>query len=719
MKTTMQVFIMTLASISLLTTHVPAEAADVRILDARSDGQLLLNEEASAPDTGALGWQSIYSAYSCVCHHSYAEASRWLMNALRQGGGSQVLKARTDLVYLSNGLNSIAAKRHEAAVLESSCDAQILQALMQNIVDSADVAIDTLKMVALNNPKYPSLQYLKIKIRSMEFEKLDKPWLAPLDVAQLGGRLNHLSKWKMTKFPLKVYIPTDAAASKIAGYRVGDGQLLHAAFETWERQSGGKMRFVYEPVKSRADITCVWASDQKELQLSDAIGLCSRWSDANNNLLSAQIKILTFTNSEFRYVPSGFDMQFRNKSIEEVCIHEIGHSLGLNHSASENDVMCPRAHWQPITNPTTRDVAALKSLYQTNLFEYISDALDAIGSGQYKVAAASLDKAILANPKDKQGRNIICTCLSNAATEAMHKDDYSAAIQLLQKASAFASGGDYAPTRERVLKSLHYAYLQSGRTKEAVALEKQNTELQPDGQEGASFLDHYGLKRDSIPYYETALTKSPDDLAIRAKFCFLLVMLARDETSKNNFDEAIALSTRAKSLLRKGMPFETINKVMNALRDTYLAEEHYEEADQTMSEVNALRTSFADEKKATAEDHIARFIVTAKKKHPEEWSSPVAEKLQFEKVRLAYTQYVEDLRSCAASMNVKDEQSWGVMFIVRHKQYDRTNTDAPLVKLFNLRNRLVALADEGAVIELETLLSFKDESQKSDSIQQQ
>lgn len=35
-------------------------------------GDVGLEEVASTPDSEAHGWQSLYSAYACVCHHSYA-----------------------------------------------------------------------------------------------------------------------------------------------------------------------------------------------------------------------------------------------------------------------------------------------------------------------------------------------------------------------------------------------------------------------------------------------------------------------------------------------------------------------------------------------------------------------------------------------------------------------------------------------------------------------
>jgi len=332
------------------------------------------------------------------------------------------MNASVNSAYLSKGLSKVAATRHEAAVPETSCDLEILQAYMQDIVHSGD-ALDTLKRVVLNNPKYPSLQDLKNKIRAMEFERSDNPWLNPPDVVQTGGKNNYSSRWRMDKFPLKVYIPTDALASKLAGYRAGDGQLLRTALETWHKLSKGEIRFVYEPVQARADITCAWVSEQKDLSITDAIGVCSRTADYKNYLLHAEIKVLTFTARG--YAPSSFNDQFRKNSLEEVSLHEIGHSLGLNHSSSENDVMCAHAHWQAIIMPTSRDIAALNSLYLSNLQEYIRAALDAVESGQYKAALVPLDKAIMANRKDSQTRDTICICLNNAATQAMHKADYA------------------------------------------------------------------------------------------------------------------------------------------------------------------------------------------------------------------------------------------------------------------------------------------------------
>jgi tetratricopeptide (TPR) repeat protein len=265
-----------------------------------------------------------------------------------------------------------------------------------------------------------------------------------------------------------------------------------------------------------------------------------------------------------------------------------------------------------------------------------------------------------------------------------------------------------------VLKNLHYAYLQAGRSKEAEELEKQNASLPSESKDSASFLDQYGMKRESIPHYEEALAKSPDDLAIGGKFCFLLVMLAKDELNKNNDDEAIALLTRAKGLLRAGMPESIITKVVTTLHQAYEDEQRYDEADQVGKDLVAIMPRPAV-KNRTPEDDIAYLVSTAKKKHPEEWSGTKAEKSQCAKIELAYGQYVEALRQCAATMNAKDEPTWAMVFVVRHKQYDRRGAQDSLGTMFDLRHRLIDLTDEGSVIEIEARLPLKTVEPKATS----
>ncbi len=190
-RTTFRLSAVWIASVLLLVAPLATLRADSQqVKDIRENP--LLEEVTPTQEAETQGWQSIYQAYGSVYHHSYALASRWLMYALKEGAGDQLLKSRYDISYLAKGLTRVAAERHEVAVPESSCDAQVLQGLMQEIVGGGVFinaeAVDTLKRVALNNPTYLSLRYLQAKIRAMEFEMSGDPWLTPPDVAQTGGK---------------------------------------------------------------------------------------------------------------------------------------------------------------------------------------------------------------------------------------------------------------------------------------------------------------------------------------------------------------------------------------------------------------------------------------------------------------------------------------------------------------------------------------------------
>lgn len=665
-------------------------------------GEPFMEEIIATPQSQRKSWEILYSAYSCVYHQRYALAERWLMYGEVEARG-ELLSARENPEYLSNAINTVAASRKQAAVPDSSVELLVLRALIQNQFGDRLEALEMMKRTALNNPNHPSIEKLKTKIKTTELELSDNLWMVPPDVEQTGGRKNKLSKWRMDKFPLKVFIATDAAMSKVDGYKAGDSQFLRSGFEIWQKQSGGRLRFVFEPMEAKADIICTWVSDQKTLEIADAIGVCYRAANQNNFLTKAKIKILTFS-AKGPLSPS-LGLEFRKKLLQEVCIHEIGHSLGLNHSSNENDVMWPFAHSQPINVLTNHDVSAMTSLYLSNVNDTLSAALDAAQSGNYKAAIAPLNKAVSMNLKDSQTRDAICYCLVTTAKAAMVTEDYKVAIDLLIKARSLVTASESKRTRNLVLKNLEYAYLQSGNLKDAEELEKQHGSLKIGKQSSTSFLDQYGLKKDSIPEFEKALTASPNDLAVRERFCFLLVTLAKDEILVKNDAEAISLLTRAKSLLRVGMPKQIIEKVMNALRQEYLDTGRYVEADQTAKDAYALYPPPVVQSVVyKVEDDIALLDAVGKRKHPSAWASQDAEKAQRAKVLLAYEQYVEALRGFAATRKVNDAPGWAAAIIVRHKP---TTARSAIGTIFELRDRLISLTDERAVIEIECRLPFK------------
>lgn len=178
-----------------------------------------------------------------------------------------------------------------------------------------------------------------------------------------------------------------------------------------------------------------------------------------------------------------------------------------------------------------------------------------------------------------------------------------------------------------------------------------------------------------------------------------------DEILVKNDAEAISLLTRGKSLLRVGMPKQIIENVMNALRQEYLDTGRYVEADQTAKDAYALYPPPVVQSVVyKVEDDIALLDAVGKRKYPSAWASQDAEKAQRAKVLLAYEQYVEALRGFAATRKVNDAPGWAAAIIVRHKP---TTARSAIGTIFELRDRLISLTDERAVIEIGCRLPFK------------
>ncbi len=668
-----------------------------------------MEETLSTPEIEKNASKSLYGAYSSVYYQRYTQADQWIKYG-QYKAPTEVYRAREDGDYLLTILNAEAAKQKYAAVQASSCEFQILKALLQANIGAKEEALEMLKRVTLNYPKNSAVVALKARIKALEYELSSDPWDTPPDVVRSGGKRNGFSKWQLIDFPLKVYIPTDLDSSKVKGYKTGDSQLMKSSFEIWQRLSGGKIKFVFVPAKTGADISCSWVSEQKELNFPDAIGVC--WTSCGSYISKAEIQVLTFADPIYRQDP-----QYRKQTLAEVCMHEIGHSLGLNHSSGDNDVMTFHAHSKPLAAPTNRDISSLNTLYLTDMCDLLTAAADSIDRENFKQAITTLDKIIVMNPKDGQTRDTVCICLRKIANYSIYKDEFQTAINYLLKAKSFFNGSESKRVKDSVLKKLIQAYLKTGNVKAVEALEAQYDTLPKANQiKSASFLDQYGLKRESLSHYEKAFAEKPDDLIIREKFCFLLVTLAKDEMGQQKDNEAITLLVRAKEMLRAGMPESIFDKVIKTLRQAYLNERRYDEADSVWTGVSELLPKTKSEEwKYSPEEAIANLILASKSDHPELWPNPVAAKSLPEKIKLTYEQYVEALRQCGAAAKVMDESTWATVLIVRAKKYDKPGAQDPFGAMFAIRHRLINMTSEGAVISVEVGLPLKKDEQKDPS----
>ena len=119
------------------------------------------------------------------------------------------------------------------------------------------------------------------------------------------------------------------------GSRAGDVELATWAFEEWERHAGGAIRLDLITDEGMALIRLYWHRENRRQygQMKSHIGSLRR--------RQAILYIRPDTHSKHKTLgpAAARDSLLRDTIVYMTCLHEIGHALGLGHSAVESDVM--------------------------------------------------------------------------------------------------------------------------------------------------------------------------------------------------------------------------------------------------------------------------------------------------------------------------------------------------------------------------------------------
>jgi Matrixin len=124
------------------------------------------------------------------------------------------------------------------------------------------------------------------------------------------------------------------AADK-SGYRSGDADLMVWALQEWERRIAVRFRRVDEQQRARLRVRWLpWSEDA-------ALGRMQPSTEDGHAVVSLDIRP-----DENRFRPTVWrrvreDPLMRDVVIYYVCLHEIGHALGISHSDNPRDVMWP------------------------------------------------------------------------------------------------------------------------------------------------------------------------------------------------------------------------------------------------------------------------------------------------------------------------------------------------------------------------------------------
>jgi tetratricopeptide (TPR) repeat protein len=167
---------------------------------------------------------------------------------------------------------------------------------------------------------------------------------------------DEVHKWPKEQLPIKIYI---SPSKNTLGYRPVFRSFVLRALDTWFQASGKKVSYVIVDEPKKADVKLKFVSDELPMQENNRsrqkAGLTT--FDPDSKTLSARVRIRTVC---------GFDT---SKLIEDgqcatVCMHEIGHALGLGHSTSASDVMYFGSSSKQPGLPSARDKATIHRLYE-------------------------------------------------------------------------------------------------------------------------------------------------------------------------------------------------------------------------------------------------------------------------------------------------------------------------------------------------------------------
>lgn len=275
-------------------------------------------------------------------------------------------------------------------------------------------------------------------------------------------------RWQFDRLPLKVYV---APGAGVIGYQPRFAGELTLALQTWEAATEGKVKFVGVSTPEQADITLSWTDNVKDLDSPDEGGE-ARVKFGSKGIVHSDIFVLTHNNLTGR--------EHSADQIYGVCLHEIGHSLGLlNHSPDAHDIMFfsdRNANVRP--QLSMRDRNTLNLLYQTaeayqprsgsseelaiKRAAMFNEAVDDYNAARYEIAIQKCQALIKLDGSYSKATRLMADALDNQAAALIEKQDFvraeyfaKSAYETRRSMGADADLGDTVYNYAIILRALH------------------------------------------------------------------------------------------------------------------------------------------------------------------------------------------------------------------------------------------------------------------------
>lgn len=176
--------------------------------------------------------------------------------------------------------------------------------------------------------------------------------------AASGGRF---FRWPPNSIPIKVFI---ANGQNVPGYQPFYQKTLMDAFSTWATATGNKLLFSLAPDMRSANIICQWTANPNQVMDRGRLVEGGLTKLSGQPLPDGQSVNITRATMTILTTPRGPGPAMSQDQFTKVCLHEVGHAIGINgHSNNNKDIMFfseSPSIWPSLTN---RDRATAMRLY--------------------------------------------------------------------------------------------------------------------------------------------------------------------------------------------------------------------------------------------------------------------------------------------------------------------------------------------------------------------